>query len=68
MQTKNVFKQCCRFTEQYDFYSGNQIGNAAGEGNRGIVYRGNLPPILKNFDWRPLGGFAIIDLNAGYKL
>jgi len=57
-----------RFTEQYDFYSGNQISTEAGEGRRGIVYRGNLPPIIKNFDWGPLGGFAIIDLGAGYKL
>ena len=57
-----------RFTEQYDFYSGNQISTEAGEGKRGIVYRDTLPPILKNFDWGSLGGFAVIDLNAGFKL
>jgi len=57
-----------RFTGQYDFYSGNQIGTEAGEGKRGIVYRGNLPPLIKNFDWGPLGGFAVVDLGAGYKL
>ena len=58
-----------RYVEQFDFYSGNQISTEAGEGKRGIVYRGdNLSPILKNFDWGPLGGFAVIDLNAGYKL
>lgn len=57
-----------RFTQQYDFYSGSQISTEAGEGKRGIVYRGNLSPIIKNFDWGPLGGFTVIDLSAGYKL
>jgi iron complex outermembrane receptor protein len=57
-----------RFTQQYDFYSGNQISTKVGEGKRGTVYRGNLPPIIKNFDWGTLGGFAVIDLGAGYKL
>ena len=61
-----------RFTEQYDFYSGNHIGTEAGKGKRGVVY-GGINPInrlpryyLKNFDWGPLGGFASIDINAGY--
>lgn len=57
-----------RFTEQYDFYSGSQISTAAGEGKRGIVYRDNLPPILKNFDWGPLGGFTVVDVIAGYRI
>lgn len=57
-----------RFTQRYDFYSGNLIGTEAGEGRRGIVYRNNLPPLNKNFDWGPLGGFVVIDINAGYKL
>ena len=29
-----------RFVQQYDFYSGLQIGTEAGEGNRGVVYEG----------------------------
>ena len=53
--------------EQYDFYSGNQVGTAAGEGKRGIVYRQPLTPILKNFDRGPLGGFTTFDLSAGYR-
>ena len=63
-----------RFTDQYDFYSGNQISTEAGEGRRGKVYWGNDPVTnqpryyIKNFDWGPLGGFAVVDLGAGYKL
>ena len=52
-----------RYTEEYDFYSGNQIGTATGKGSRGQV-----GPYIKNFDWGPLGGFTVFDLNAGYKL
>ena len=60
-----------RFVQQYDFYSGNQIGTEAGEGKRGKVFWGynamNQPKYyFKNFDWGPLGGFTTIDLSAGY--
>ena len=63
-----------RFVQEYDFYSGNQIGTAAGKGARGIVFGGTanttngpLPRwYLKNFDWGPLGGFLTVDINAGY--
>ncbi|MEJ7675192.1 MAG: hypothetical protein WKF59_21430 [Chitinophagaceae bacterium] len=27
-----------------------------------------MPPLLKNFNHGPLGGFTTIDLSAGYKL
>jgi len=63
-----------RFTEQYDFYTGNHIGTEAGKGKRGKVYWGDDPVTkqpryyIKNFDWGPLGGFTIIDLSAGYKV
>jgi iron complex outermembrane receptor protein len=57
-----------RFVEQYDFYSGSQIGTAAGNGSRGKIDRPGLPPLLKIFNHGPLGGFTTIDLNAGYKL
>lgn len=57
-----------RFVQQYDFYSGSQIGTEAGKGRRGQVPRPPLPPIVKNFDWGPLGGFTTIDLSAGYQL
>jgi iron complex outermembrane receptor protein len=61
-----------RFVQQYDFYSGSQIGTEAGKGKRGKVYGGKVPNgqpryYLKNFDWGPLGGFATVDLSAGYK-
>jgi len=66
---KMFFNLSARWVEQYDFYSGNQIGTAEGEGKRGMVYRGaNLPPLIKNFDHGALGGFTTIDLRAGYKL
>ncbi|HEV8273179.1 MAG TPA: TonB-dependent receptor, partial [Chitinophagaceae bacterium] len=62
-----------RMVQQYDFYSGVQIGTEAGKGKRGIVYGGIGPNgqpryYLKNFDWGPLGGFTTIDLSAGYRL
>ena len=57
-----------RYTSQYDFYSGNQISTAAGEGKRGFVQGPHGVVYLKNFDWGPLGGFTIIDLSAGYKI
>ncbi|HEV8079160.1 MAG TPA: TonB-dependent receptor [Chitinophagaceae bacterium] len=57
-----------RFVEQYDFYSGSQIGTAAGKGSRGKIERPGLPPLLKNFDWGPLGNFTTVDLSAGFKI
>ena len=57
-----------RYVQQYDFYSGSQIGTEAGKGKRGIIPRPGQPPLWKNFDWGPLGGFTTIDLNAGYRV
>ena len=57
-----------RYTSQYDFYSGNQISTAVGEGKRGSIQGRHGIRYLKNFDWGPLGGFTIIDLSAGYKI
>jgi outer membrane receptor for ferrienterochelin and colicins len=57
-----------RYVQQYDFYSGSQIGTQAGKGKRGVIPRpAPLPPLLKNFDWGPLGDFVSVDLAAGYK-
>ena len=56
-----------RFVEQYDFYSGSQIGTKVGKGKRGIITRPGLTTILKNFDWGPLGGFTTFDFSGGYK-
>lgn len=62
-----------RFVQQYDFYSSSQIGTEEGEGSRGKVYVGINPLsgksrwALKNFDWGPLGGFATVDLSAGFR-
>lgn len=56
-----------RYVQQYDFYSANQIGTEAGKGKRGIITRPGLPPLLKNFDWGPLGGFTTVDISAGYQ-
>ena len=62
-----------RWVEQYDFYSGIQIGTKAGKGSRGKVYtgpddNGKLTYQFKNFDWGPLGGFTTVDVTAGYQL
>jgi outer membrane receptor for ferrienterochelin and colicins len=63
-----------RWVQEFDMYSGNQIGTKAGEGRRGSVY-GGINPLngqprvyVKNFNWGPLGGFTTFDLSAGYKL
>lgn len=56
-----------RYVEQYDFYSGNQIGTAAGKGKRGVVKGPTGTNYLKNFNWGPLGGFTSIDISASYK-
>ncbi|QNA45428.1 TonB-dependent receptor [Lacibacter sediminis] len=56
-----------RWVQQYDFYSGNLIGTAAGKGRRGIVTRPGMDTLFKNFDWGPLGGFTSVDLSTGYQ-
>jgi iron complex outermembrane receptor protein len=62
-----------RWVQQYDLYSGSQIGTEAGEGKRGVVYGGinplnNLPRnYVKNFDHGALGGFTTFDFSAGYR-
>ena len=53
-----------RYVQQYDFFSGNQIGTSEGEGMKGDVY-GNYYTNY-NFDWGPLGGFLSCDFSAGY--
>lgn len=47
-----------RIVQQYDFYSGNQVGSAAGVGTR-------TPP--KNFNYGPLGGFTTFNFGAEYR-
>ncbi|HUQ65942.1 MAG TPA: TonB-dependent receptor [Flavitalea sp.] len=72
---KNLLKQrmsasvSVRFVEQYDFYTGNQIGTAAGKGKRGLIDQGpGRPPLMVNFDHGALGGFSTIDLSTRYKM
>lgn len=62
------FSLTARYMDRYDFYSGSQIGTAAGKGSRGKIDRPGRPPLLKNFDWGPLGGFTTFDFSAGYRL
>ncbi len=47
-----------RVVQQYDFYSGNQVGSAQGAGTR-------TPP--KNFNYGPLGGFATVNFDLSYR-
>jgi iron complex outermembrane receptor protein len=47
-----------RIVQQYDFYSGNQVGSAAGEGTR-------TPP--NNFNYGPLGGFTTFNFDVSYR-
>ncbi|MGZ5190990.1 MAG: TonB-dependent receptor domain-containing protein, partial [Flavisolibacter sp.] len=62
-----------RWVEEYDLYSGSQIGTKDGEGKRGVVYGGKNPLnnvdrfYVKNFNWGALGGFTSVDLSAGYR-
>lgn len=56
-----------RYVQEHDFYSGSQIGTAAGQGKRGKVDRGTLAPLVKNYNHGPLGGFFTVDISAGYK-
>lgn len=64
---KLFISMSARFVEQFDFYSGNQISTAAGEGKRGVVKGPNGTNYVKNFDRGPLGGFTSLDISAGYK-
>lgn len=47
-----------RFVQEYDFYSGNQVGSREGVGSR-------IPP--KNFNYGPLGGFSTFNIGAEYR-
>ncbi len=73
LDIKNLLKQrlfitiATRWLEQYDFYSGNQIGTEGGKGKRGIISIPGRTALLKNFDWGPLGGFTTVNLQAGYQ-
>ncbi len=72
LQFQNLLKEklsvsiSTRYVEEYDFYSGSQIGTRTGKGRRG--QQPGQPPLLKNFDWGPLGGFTTFDMNAAYKV
>lgn len=63
-----------RWVQEFDMYSGSQIGTAAGKGKRGIVYGGinpinNLPRnYTKNYNHGALGGFTSVDLSFGVKM
>ena len=67
-----------RWVEEFDMYSGSQIGTAAGKGKRGVITiaPGTNPStglprattIFKNFNWGSLGGFTTFDFTAGYKI
>jgi iron complex outermembrane receptor protein len=66
-----------RWVQQYDLYSGSQIGTEAGEGKRGVVaiaaginpYTGlqRATSIVKNYNWGALGGFTTVDISTGYR-
>jgi iron complex outermembrane receptor protein len=64
---KLVASASIRYVQQYDFYSGEQIGTESGKGRRGFISRPGQSPLLKNFDWGPLGGFTSVDISAGYQ-
>jgi iron complex outermembrane receptor protein len=62
-----------RWVQEYNLYSGSQIGTKEGEGKRGVIY-GGINPLnnqprnyLKNFNHGALGGFTTFDISAGYK-
>lgn len=66
-KTRLFLNLSARYVEQYEFYSGNQIGTIAGMGKRGKIEIPGKPPLLKNFDWGPLGDFITVDLEVGYR-
>ena len=53
-----------RYVQQYDFYSGFQIGTEVGQGMKGKV--GGNDKVNYNFDRGPLGGFLSFDFSAGF--
>lgn len=67
-----------RWVQQFDMYSGSQIGTEGGIGKRGFVTIApgtntstGLPratTIFKNFNHGALGGFTTIDLSGGYRI
>ena len=74
LKGKMFINLSARYVQEYDLYSGNQIGTSAGAGKRGLVY-GGINPInntprnyVKNFDWGALGGFTSVDISAGFKM
>jgi len=64
LKDKFHFMLGARYVQQYDFYSGQQIGTSEGEGKKGNVV-GN-EKVNYNFDWGPLGDFLTVDFSAGY--
>ncbi|RPD51966.1 TonB-dependent receptor [Paracnuella aquatica] len=75
LRIQNLFKQrlvinlSVRYVEEYDFYSGSQIGTSAGAGRRGVIMRTPPnPPLKKNFDHGALGGFTSVDVSANYRV
>jgi outer membrane receptor for ferrienterochelin and colicins len=67
-KTRLFLNLSARYVEQYEFYSGNQIGTIAGMGKRGKIEIPGKPPLLKNFNWGPLGDFITVDLEVGLSL
>jgi outer membrane receptor for ferrienterochelin and colicins len=72
-KSKAFFNVSARWVQEFDLYSGSQIGTSAGQGKRGLVY-GGINPLnnqprnyLKNFNWGPMGGFTTFDASAGYR-
>lgn len=61
-----------RWVQEFDFFSGSQIGTAAGKGKRGVVFGGTVNGVprnyIKNFNWGALGGFTTVDISTGYRI
>lgn len=64
LTAKNLFKNRvaltlgARIVQEYEFFSGSQVGSAEGAGTR-------TPP--KNFNYGPLGGFTTYNFGAEYR-
>jgi iron complex outermembrane receptor protein len=61
-----------RYVQEFNMYSGSQIGTKEGQGKRGSVYGGKTSTgadryYPKNFDWGPVGGFTTVDVSLGYR-
>jgi iron complex outermembrane receptor protein len=77
LQGRLFFNLSARFVQQFDMYSGSQIGTEGGRGRRGVVTIApgtnsstGLPratTVFKNFNWGPLGGFTTFDISGGYR-